>query len=61
MNAQQITTIARNSGFCAVTSADNTRVVISLTNQIVNIMDVQMIIGFDHTMTRSGSAVIVTL
>jgi hypothetical protein len=60
MTAHEITTAARNAGFTAVTSADGRRVLIGLTHQTVNIMDVQIVIGFENTMTRSGNGVIVT-
>lgn len=60
MTAHEILTTARNSGFTAVASADGRRVLISLANQTVNIMDVQMVVGFDNVMTRSGNGVIVT-
>jgi hypothetical protein len=60
MTTHEIVTIARNSGFSAVASADGQRVEITLTHQTVNMMDVQMIIGFDNVMTRSTNGVIVT-
>lgn len=60
MAAHEIITALRNSGFSAVASADDRRVLVNLTNQTVNIMDVQMIIGFDNAMVRSGNGVVVT-
>ena len=60
MAAHEIITALRNAGFSAVASADDRRVLVSLNNQIVNTMDVQMVIGFDNPMGRSGNGVIVT-
>jgi len=58
MNNDIVITL-RNSGFSAVASADGKRVLVTLKNQTVCMMDVQMVIGFDLVMTRSGNGVLV--
>lgn len=60
MATHTIITTLRNAGFSAVASADDRTVTVSLNNQTVDVMDVQMVIGFDNAMTRSGNGVLVS-